>query len=397
MSVGLSPIFNAAQLLDNNGAMLAYGYIYFYRAGSFSVLQSIYLDSLGTTPASNPVQVNSSGRVQTEIWLDSNLSYNVVVTKADGITVLAHYDNITPLGAAAAGAQGPTGPIGPTGAHGGPTGPSVTGPTGTTGPTGIAGGSTGPTGPGGVTGPTGASGAPTGASGATGATGAIGNAGAAGPAGTEWAPTAAALTYVNSTQFTIAGNLVSTFTYGRRIKATVTAGTIYGYVSASSYSITTLVTVVWDSTGLDAGLSAVSISLLNPTYTSIPNQYSTDAAFIAVLHAWTKTQSVTPVALTSSGGSVAVNLSLSNNFSHTLTENTTLANPSSMVPGTTGQIAITQHSSAAKTLAYGSYWIYTAASVNPPVSITLNTVNLLSYYVVDSSHIWFSLAKSGQV
>jgi hypothetical protein len=190
--------------------------------------------------------------------------------------------------------------------------------------------------------------------------------------------------------------MLDTYTIGRRIKCTVSAGVIYGYVSAASYSSSTLVTVVWDSIGLDAGLSNASIGILNPTYTAIPAQKSPDATFLDTVHTWLKSQAVVPVVLTSLSASVAVDLSLSNNFSHALTENTSLSNPSNMVAGSAGQITITQNASSAKTLGYGSQWVYNDGSANPPVSTTLNAVNLLSYYVVDATHIWFNLAKSGQ-
>jgi hypothetical protein len=71
-----------------------------------------------------------------------------------------------------------------------------------------------------------------------------------------------ALTYVTGTQFTIVGNLTSVFTTGRNIKAEVTAGTIYGTVSSSSYgSPVTTVNCSWFSGALDSGLSAVYVGL----------------------------------------------------------------------------------------------------------------------------------------
>jgi microcystin-dependent protein len=50
----------------------------------------------------------------------------------------------------------------------------------------------------------------------------------------------------------------------------VTAGTVYGRISASAFASVTTVTVVLDSGALDSGLSAVSYGLISPTNTSAP-------------------------------------------------------------------------------------------------------------------------------
>lgn len=68
---------------------------------------------------------------------------------------------------------------------------------------------------------------------------------------------------------------------------------------------------------------------------------------------WTKAQSVAPVAVTSSSNHIATDASLSNIFTHTLTENTTLDNPTNLVAGTYYTWRFIQAASA-KTLAYGN-------------------------------------------
>jgi hypothetical protein len=77
-------------------------------------------------------------------------------------------------------------------------------------------------------------------------------------------------TYINATQFSLVGDQTSIFQVGRRIKATVTAGTVYGRISVSAFAAVTTVTVVLDSGALDAGLSAVSYGLLSATNPSVP-------------------------------------------------------------------------------------------------------------------------------
>jgi hypothetical protein len=74
-------------------------------------------------------------------------------------------------------------------------------------------------------------------------------------------------TYVSATQFTVAGDQRSTFEVNRRIKATVTAGTVYASISAVVF--TTLTTITLYTSVLDSGLSAVSYGLLSATNPSI--------------------------------------------------------------------------------------------------------------------------------
>jgi hypothetical protein len=93
----------------------------------------------------------------------------------------------------------------------------------------------------------------------------------------QWVTSGVTPTYVSGTQFTVQGDQTTAFHVGRRIKATVTAGTVYGYISASAYTSLTTVTVVLDSGSLDSGLSAVQLGLLTRINPSQPNL--TDAIF----------------------------------------------------------------------------------------------------------------------
>jgi hypothetical protein len=86
----------------------------------------------------------------------------------------------------------------------------------------------------------------------------------------QWVDSGVTPTYVSATQFTVPGDQTSTFQVRRRIKATVTAGTVYGYITNAVFGALTTVTVVIDSPGaLDSGLSAVQLGLITPTNTSL--------------------------------------------------------------------------------------------------------------------------------
>jgi len=94
----------------------------------------------------------------------------------------------------------------------------------------------------------------------------------------QWVASGLTPTYIGATQFTVAGDQTAVFTIGRRIKATVTAGTVYGTITGSSFGVITTVTVVMDSGALDAGLSAISFGLLSAYRTS----QTTDDAILSV-------------------------------------------------------------------------------------------------------------------
>lgn len=92
----LSPVFNGEQFFDNNGVVLNGGLIYAYEAGSFSVAQTIYTDSTAGTPWTQPIVLNSSGRIDNgDIWLDSTLTYNLAVYMPDGLTILKNVDQVS--------------------------------------------------------------------------------------------------------------------------------------------------------------------------------------------------------------------------------------------------------------------------------------------------------------
>jgi len=81
------------QFFDNNGAPLAGGLIYTYAAGT-TTPQATYTTSAGTTAHTNPIVLNSAGRVPGgEIWL-LFASYKFVLQTSAAV-LIATYDNIT--------------------------------------------------------------------------------------------------------------------------------------------------------------------------------------------------------------------------------------------------------------------------------------------------------------
>jgi hypothetical protein len=195
-------------------------------------------------------------------------------------------------------------------------------------------------GPKGDTGATGATG-PKGDTGATGSQGPKGDTGAAGPQGD------------------VGPNQVSTST------STNITGILSGNGSAVS-----------------AASNSTALNAVSGTNTG-DQDLSGYAAKSSVNH-WTAAQIYDEASLSSSSGSVAIDLAAKNNFTHTLTENTVLAAPSNPVSGQAGRIVFTQHASSAKTLGYNSFW-YFEDHIVPTFTTVLSAVNILFYDVISSS------------
>jgi hypothetical protein len=102
MAVFLSPVGGAAaQFFTNTGAVLTGGKLYTYLAGTTTPATS-YTTSAGTTARTNPVVLDSAGRVPSggEIWI-LPISYKFVLKDSNDV-LIATYDNIFGIGATAA-------------------------------------------------------------------------------------------------------------------------------------------------------------------------------------------------------------------------------------------------------------------------------------------------------
>ena len=98
----------------------------------------------------------------------------------------------------------------------------------------------------------------------------------------QWTSPLGTPTYISATQFSMVGDQRIGFQVGRRLKFTVTAGTVYGRVTVSAYTSLTTITVVLDSGALDSGLSAVEYGVLTPASHSIPALSVADLTAIGI-------------------------------------------------------------------------------------------------------------------
>lgn len=104
-AVSISPVLNETEFLDNDGLPLAGGNITTYEGGSFTVEQTSYTSSAGDTPNSQPIELDSSGRLPAgiAIWLENGLTYNLVLRDATDTIVLKFFENVVGVAASTPG------------------------------------------------------------------------------------------------------------------------------------------------------------------------------------------------------------------------------------------------------------------------------------------------------
>ena len=85
--VALSPLGGAGwQFFDDNGVPLAGGWLYTYVAGT-TTPQTTYTSNTGGTPNANPIPLDASGRIATQVWLTEATSYKFVLKTSTGALV----------------------------------------------------------------------------------------------------------------------------------------------------------------------------------------------------------------------------------------------------------------------------------------------------------------------
>ena len=141
--------------------------------------------------------------------------------------------------------------------------------------------------------------------------------------------------------------------------------------------------IVMEGTTADANELTLTCNPTADVTVTLPDA-TTTLAGLAVAQSYTKAQRGTPVALTD--GTVAVDLSLGNNFTLTLAENSTLSAPTNATAGQSGVIVVTQDSTGSRTLAYNSVYKF-AGGTAPTLTTTASAVDVLAYYVESSTRI----------
>ena len=164
----------------------------------------------------------------------------------------------------------------------------------------------------------------------------------------------------------------------------VSAGTVALTASTTNYVEVTAAGVVSKNTvGFTSGRYPMCTVLTGgSTITTVTDKRGLISVGIGVqlgvANQYTKNNSVVPSALTS-GATVSVDASLSNNFKLVLATNATLANPTNLTDGMILNFRIKQDATGSRTLAYGTKYKWPAAAA-PTLSTAPNAVDLMSCY-----------------
>jgi hypothetical protein len=105
--VSLSPVAGAGwQFFDNNGNPLSGGKLFTYAAGT-TTNQATYTSSSGNTAHTNPIILDSAGRVSgsSEVWLTNGQRYkfllktsaDVQLWSADNVSGINDFTSLTPI------------------------------------------------------------------------------------------------------------------------------------------------------------------------------------------------------------------------------------------------------------------------------------------------------------
>ncbi len=150
-------------------------------------------------------------------------------------------------------------------------------------------------------------------------------------------------------------------------------------------NISTDASLIFEGSTADAFETTLSVTDPTADRTITLPDATTTVAGLGVAQSFTKAQRGTVVSLTDAA-TIAVDLSLGNNFSVTLAGNRTLGAPTNVTAGQSGVIVVTQDSTGSRTLAYNSIYKF-AGGTAPTLTTTASAVDVLAYYVESSTRI----------
>jgi hypothetical protein len=122
--------------------------------------------------------------------------------------------------------------------------------------------------------------------------------------------------------------------------------------------------------------------------------YDADTAKTDTAQTYTAAQRGTITTLTS-GATVTPDFAASNNYSLTLDQSLTIANPTNLTAGQSGSIFLVQDGTGSRLASWGSYWDF-AGGVAPVLTTDANAVDRVDYIVrsTTSIHAVFTAAYS---
>lgn len=163
----------------------------------------------------------------------------------------------------------------------------------------------------------------------------------------------------------------------------------------SFYVLTSVAPSVWTSMGATVSAMAQSFAAVATTgsYNDLVDTPTIPAAgaSLSAANTWTAGQRGAVTAL-AAGATVTPDFAASNNFSLTANQNFTLANPTNLVAGQSGIIAITQDATGSRVISWGSYF-KAAGGTKPVLTTTASAVDYISYYVESATRVFVSITS----
>ena len=160
-------------------------------------------------------------------------------------------------------------------------------------------------------------------------------------------------------------------------KANVASPTFTGTPAAPTAAVSTNTTQV-------ATTAFVVAEIADEVGTTV-QAFDADTAKTDAVQTYTAAQRGEITTLTS-GATVTPNLNDSNNFTLTLGQNLTIANPTNCTAGQSGSIFLGQDGTGSRTAAWGSYWDF-AGGVAPVLTTAASSVDRVDYVVRSASSI----------
>ena len=160
-------------------------------------------------------------------------------------------------------------------------------------------------------------------------------------------------------------------------KANIASPTFTGTPAAPTAAVSTSTTQV-------ATTAFVVAEIADEVGTTV-QAFDADTAKTDAVQTYTAAQRGEITTLTS-GATVTPNLNDSNNFTLTLGQNLTIANPTNCTAGQSGSIFLVQDGTGSRTGAWGSYWDF-AGGTAPVLTTAANAVDRVDYVVRSASSI----------
>ena len=152
-------------------------------------------------------------------------------------------------------------------------------------------------------------------------------------------------------------------------------------VSVQGYDATIL-----NNADIGVSVQAYDATILNDADIGVSVQaYDVDTAKTDAAQTFTAAQRGTITTLTS-GATVTPDFADSNNYTLTLDQNLTIANPTNLTAGQSGSIFLVQDATGSRTAAWGTYWDF-AGGTAPTLTTTASAVDRIDYVVRSSTSI----------